>query len=54
MWQTKDDYDFVGWWEIYFEGTILGKVIGFTTRIINPDRLIDKFTGKKAYLKILL
>jgi hypothetical protein len=23
-------------------------------RIINPDRLIDKFTGKKAYLKILL
>jgi hypothetical protein len=42
-----------GWFrEVYFEGTILGKVIGFT-RIINPDRLIDKFTGKKAYLKIL-
>jgi hypothetical protein len=28
--------------------TILGKVIGFTTRIINPDRLIDKFTGKEG------
>jgi hypothetical protein len=52
---NQGDYDLllVGL-EIYFEGTILGKVIGFTTRIINPDRLIDKFTGKKAYLKILL
>jgi hypothetical protein len=41
---------FVAGWsrEIYFEGTILGKVIGFTTRIINPDRLIDKFTGKEG------
>jgi hypothetical protein len=33
--------------EIYFEGTILGKVIGFY-HIINPDRLIDKFTGKEG------
>jgi hypothetical protein len=51
---NQGDYDLllVGL-EIYFEGTILG-IIGFTTRIINPDRLIDKFTGKKAYLKILL
>jgi hypothetical protein len=24
------------------------KVIGFTTRIINPDRLIDKFKGKEG------
>ena len=31
-----------------FEGTLLGKVLGFTTRIINPDRLIDKFTGKEG------
>jgi hypothetical protein len=26
----------------------LGKVLGFTTQIINPDRLIDKFTGKEG------
>ena len=31
-----------------FEGTILGKVLGFTSRIINPDRLLDKFTGKEG------
>jgi len=31
-----------------FEGTLLGRVVGFTTRIINPDRLIDKFTGKEG------
>jgi hypothetical protein len=38
----------VGLGKSIFEGTILGKVIGFTTRIINPDRLIDKFTGKEG------
>ena len=27
---------------------MLGKVLGFTTRIINPDRLLDKFTGKEG------
>jgi hypothetical protein len=54
MWQTKAITTCCWLVEIYFEGTILGKVIGFTTRIINPDRLIDKFTEKKAYLKILL
>ncbi|MDN3675018.1 cation:proton antiporter [Flavobacterium branchiarum] len=31
-----------------FEGTLLGKILGFTTRIVNPDRLIDKFTGKEG------
>lgn len=31
-----------------FEGTLLGKILGFTTRIINPDRLLDKFTGKEG------
>lgn len=44
------DYDLllIGLGKSIFEGTILGKVIGFTTRIINPDRLIDKFTGKEG------
>jgi hypothetical protein len=38
----------VGLGKSIFEGTILGKVIGFTTRIINPDRLLDKLTGKEG------
>ena len=44
------DYDLllIGLGKSIFEGTILGKVIGLTTRIINPDRLIDKFTGKEG------
>jgi Kef-type K+ transport system membrane component KefB len=44
------DYDLllIGLGKSIFEGTLLGKVLGFTTRIINPDRLIDKFTGKEG------
>jgi Kef-type K+ transport system membrane component KefB len=44
------DYDLllVGLGQSIFEGTLLGKVLGFTTRIINPDRLIDKITGKEG------
>ena len=38
----------VGLGQSIFEGTLLGKVLGYTTRIINPDRLIDKFTGKEG------
>jgi Kef-type K+ transport system membrane component KefB len=47
---NQGDYDLllVGLGKSIFEGTILGKVLGFTTRIINPDRLIDKFTGKEG------
>jgi Kef-type K+ transport system membrane component KefB len=44
------DYDLllVGLGKSIFEGTLLGRVVGFTTRIINPDRLMDKFTGKEG------
>lgn len=47
---SRGDYDLllVGLGKSIFEGTILGKVIGFTTRIINPDRLLDKLTGKEG------
>jgi Kef-type K+ transport system membrane component KefB len=38
----------VGLGQSIFEGTLLGKVLGYTTRIINPDRLIDKFIGKEG------
>ncbi len=42
------DLVLVGLGKSIFEGTLLGKVLGFTTRIINPDRLLDKFTGKEG------
>lgn len=38
----------VGLGESIFEGTLLGRVLGYTTRIVNPDRLIDKFIGKEG------
>ncbi|MDV6169735.1 cation:proton antiporter [Flavobacterium sp. DG1-102-2] len=30
-----------------FEGTLLGKILGFTTRIINPESLVNTLTGKE-------
>lgn len=30
-----------------FEGSLLGKVFGFTTRIVNPKSIINKVTGKE-------
>lgn len=47
---NNGDYDLllVGLGKSIFEGTLLGKVLGFTTRLINPDRLIDKFIGKEG------
>jgi len=47
---ARGDYDLVlvGLGKSIFEGSLLGKVLGFTTRIINPDRLLDKFTGKEG------
>jgi Kef-type K+ transport system membrane component KefB len=46
--QGEYDLLLVGIGKSIFEGTILGKVLGFTTRIINPDRLLDKITGKEG------
>jgi Kef-type K+ transport system membrane component KefB len=47
---NNGEYDLllVGLGQSIFEGTLLGKVLGYTTRIINPDRLIDKFIGKEG------
>ncbi|WP_298156510.1 cation:proton antiporter [Flavobacterium sp.] len=47
---NQGEYDLllVGLGHSIFEGTLLGKVLGYTTRIINPDRLLDKFTGKEG------
>jgi K+:H+ antiporter len=47
---NQGEYDLllVGLGHSIFEGSLLGKVLGYTTRIINPDRLLDKFTGKEG------
>lgn len=46
---NKGDHDFllVGAGQSIFEGTLLGKILGFTTRIINPEKLIGQVTGKE-------
>ena len=30
-----------------YEGTLLGKILGFTSNMINPEKLYDKITGKE-------
>jgi len=46
---NKGDYDLllIGLGESIYEGSLLGKVLGFTTRIINPEKLINTVTGKE-------
>jgi hypothetical protein len=46
---NKGDYDLllVGLGQSIFEGSLLGRILGFTTRIIDPDRVINTFTGKE-------
>jgi Kef-type K+ transport system membrane component KefB len=46
---NKGEYDLllIELGESIFEGTLLGKVLGFTTRIINPETLINTVTGKE-------
>ncbi|MFD1631237.1 cation:proton antiporter [Pseudopedobacter beijingensis] len=47
---NKGDYDLllIGVGQSIFEGSLLGKILGFTTKIINPDRLLDQVTGRKG------
>lgn len=37
----------IGLGQSIFEGSLLGKLLGFTSRIINPDVLLNKVTGKE-------
>ncbi len=45
---NKGDYNLllIGASQSIFQGSLLGKVLGFTTRIINPEKLLHTFTGK--------
>jgi Kef-type K+ transport system membrane component KefB len=46
---NKGDYDLLlmGVGQSIFEGSLLGKVLGFTTKIISPDRILNQVTGKE-------
>lgn len=47
---NKGHYDLllIGLGESIYEGTLLGKLLGFTTSIINPEKLINTVTGKES------
>ncbi|MBC7485838.1 MAG: cation:proton antiporter [Cytophagaceae bacterium] len=46
---NEGNYDLViiGIGQSIFEGTLLGKILGVTSKIINPERLLDTITGKE-------
>lgn len=47
---NKGKYDLllVGVGHSIYEGSLLGKILGFTTKIINPEKLINQVTGKES------
>ena len=44
------DFDLliIGVGQSMYEGSLLGKILGFTTRMISPDRIINQVTGKES------
>lgn len=47
---NKGDYDLllVGVGQSIFEGSLLGNILGFTTKIINPEKILNQVTGKES------
>lgn len=47
---NKGDYDLllIGVGQSIYEGSLLGRILGFTTRIVNPEKLITTVTGKEG------
>lgn len=45
----KGNFDLllIGMQASIYDGTLLGKLLGFTTRIVNPEVIVDKVTGKE-------
>ncbi|QBQ42048.1 cation/H(+) antiporter [Sphingobacterium psychroaquaticum] len=41
----------IGVGQSIYEGSVLGKIFGFTTRIINPEKLIYQVMGKESLLE---
>ena len=46
---NKGNYDLllIGVGQSIYEGSLLGKILGFTTKIINPEKLLNQVTGKE-------
>jgi Kef-type K+ transport system membrane component KefB len=46
---NKGDFDLllIGIGQSIFEGSLLGRILGYTTRIVHPDRLIQKVARKE-------
>jgi Kef-type K+ transport system membrane component KefB len=47
---NKGNYDLllIGVSQSIYEGSLLGKILEFTTKIINPEKLINQVTGKES------
>jgi hypothetical protein len=50
---NKGNFDLllIGVGKSIYEGTLLGKILGFTTRIINPEKLLNQVTGKEGFFE---
>lgn len=48
---NKGDFDLllIGPGQSIFEGSLLGRILGFTSRFIDPDKLIQSITGKDKW-----
>lgn len=46
---NKGEYDLllVGIGQSIYEGSLLGKILGFTTRFINPEKILNQVTGRE-------
>ncbi len=50
---NKGQFDLmiIGVGQSIFEGTFLGKLVGFTAKALNPEKLISKLSGKETLLE---
>lgn len=48
---NQGDFDLllIGIGQSIFEGSLLGRILGYTTRIVNPDRLMQRVSGKERF-----
>lgn len=48
---NEGDFDLllIGIGQSIFEGSLLGRILGYTTRIVNPDRLMQRVSGKEKF-----
>ena len=51
---NRGDYDLliIGLGQSIYEGSLLGKFLGFTTRIINPEKFLSQMTGKESLFEL--